>query len=614
MLHWQRLPWSKEHSPIQITMKYLYYFSIFFLFLSCNRTPYPADIEAVLDSAGKNRKQLELVLEHYSQHKKDSLKLQAAEYLIRYMPGKCTETYEAQWEDIASALYRWENVKDKERLMQKQGEKKVYEDIHCITAQYLINNIELAFRVWQEQPWGKHIPFDTFCEEILPYRVGKEPLEDWRGKVLAAFDDQLTYFKEHPEISAVEACCRINRLLPPFAWVSYPVPAMNYSMLMSTSRGTCDEMGALAVFVMRALGIPVSQDFTLQWPNRTVGHSWNTVCDSTGRHISFMGTEANPGETHLGTRLAKSKVYRTMYAKQNVGEKGRANLPEELANPYMKDVSNEYTNCTYCVDIPKLPAIQTDTIHTVYLLSFGKEVSCIVDKGELIAEKIRFTHIGNRVTYLPVSLSDGHYTAIGYPFRIDKSGILHIFSTDPKNRQTVSITDIGLNQSMLYRMQEGVFEGANQADFADKKTLGGLFHTVNDIERISDHSMNFGGHAVTLAKHGLVFSKETCAALTEMRDQCKVALGQLQNFGDRDLLEKIRQYEELNDKTVRAERKRQIREEGKLEDGAERIVVCSEVLADYERIGDHMLNIAQALTDHQEVPPAVDTTDVAHQC
>lgn len=460
-------------------MKYLYYFNIFFLFLSCNRTPYPADIEAVLDSAGKNRKQLELVLEHYSQQEKDSLKLQAAEYLIRYMPGKCTETYEARWEDITSALYRWDNVKNKERLMQELGEKKVYEDIHCITAQYLINNIELAFWVWQEQPWGKHIPFDTFCEEILPYRVGKEPLEDWRGKVLAAFDDQLAYFKEHPEISVVEACCRINRLLPTFAWVSYPMPAMNYSMLMSTPRGTCDEMGALAVFVMRALGIPVSQDFTLQWPNRIVGHSWNSVCDSTGRHISFMGTETNPGETHLGTRLAKSKVYRTMYAKQQTDGKDKANLPDELANPYMKDVSNEYANCTYCVDIPKLPAVQTDAAHTVYLLSFGKEASCIVDKGELIAGKIRFTHIGNRVTYLPVSFSDGHYTAIGYPFRIDESGILHIFSTDPTNREIAIVTDIGLDQSMLYRMQEGVFEGANQADFADKKTL----YTIKDMPK-----------------------------------------------------------------------------------------------------------------------------------
>ena len=145
----------------------------------------------------------------------------------------------------------------------------------------------------------------------------------------------------------------------------------------------------------------------------------------------------------------------------------------------MKDVSNEYANCTYCVDIPKLPAVQTDAAHTVYLLSFGKEASCIVDKGELIAGKIRFTHIGNRVTYLPVSFSDGHYTAIGYPFRIDESGILHIFSTDPTNREIAIVTDIGLDQSMLYRMQEGVFEGANQADFTDKKTL----YTIKDMPK-----------------------------------------------------------------------------------------------------------------------------------
>lgn len=61
----------------------------------------------------------------------------------------------------------------------------------------------------------------------------------------------------------------------------------------------------------------------------------------------------------------------------------------------------------------------------------------------------------------------------------------------------------------------------------------------------------------------------------------------------------------LNDSTVRAERKRQINVESKLEDGAERIVICSELLADYERIGDHMLNIAEALTDSQEIPPEV---------
>jgi hypothetical protein len=72
-------------------------------------------------------------------------------------------------------------------------------------------------------------------------------------------------------------------------------PEMNYSMIMTTTRGMCDEMSALAVFAMRALGIPVTQDYTPKWPRSNIGHTWNSVYDSAGRHFSFMGTEAVPG-------------------------------------------------------------------------------------------------------------------------------------------------------------------------------------------------------------------------------------------------------------------------------------------------------------------------------
>lgn len=71
----------------------------------------------------------------------------------------------------------------------QMGESIIQDDVTNITAKYLINNIEMSFMVWQEMPWGKDIPFDVFCEEILPYRVGTEPLENWREKVLASFAD-----------------------------------------------------------------------------------------------------------------------------------------------------------------------------------------------------------------------------------------------------------------------------------------------------------------------------------------------------------------------------------------------------------------------------------------
>jgi hypothetical protein len=170
------------------------------------------------------------------------------------MPGKYSKYYDAPWNDVATVLLRWTSSSDKQKVLDtyKLGEPIIREDVKYITADYLINNIELAFKVWQEQPWGKHISFDAFCEEILPYRVDNEPLENWREKALASFADANRSFQEEPNITAVEACIKINDLLPRFK-VDNDFSGMNYSMLMATARGSCDEQANLAIFVMRAL-------------------------------------------------------------------------------------------------------------------------------------------------------------------------------------------------------------------------------------------------------------------------------------------------------------------------------------------------------------------------
>ena len=456
-------------------MKPFAFFCVIVFFISCTPRPdYSPQIREALTEAGDNSIQLRKVLEHYGKNKEDSLKLKAAQFLIANMPGKYAEYYDTPWQNIASALYRWDNVPNKEELLTEYGwgELKVEEDVKCITSEYLIHNIDLAFRMWREQPWGKHIPFDVFCEEILPYRVGNEPLENWREKVLVAFADMNSYFKAHPDITVVEACEIVNKQLPAFTWVSYPMPAMNYSMLMSTPRGTCDEMGALAIFVMRALGIPVTRDFTIQWPNRKLGHSWNSVCDSNGKHISFMGAETNPGDYHLGTQLRKSKVYRNTFAKQNHINEADSLIPPELRNRYMKDVSSEYDGCNFNVELSiQFMNPYKKESKCVFLLSMGKEASAVVDRGQIKNGKMVFSSIGKNVLYLPIFYAGDAYTPAGYPFRLNDSGQLQVFKPDMEKRETLYVYDAGKNHPWLYRMQQGVFEGANRIDFFDKKAL-----------------------------------------------------------------------------------------------------------------------------------------------
>lgn len=40
----------------------------------------------------------------------------------------------------------------------------------------MIENIDLSFEVYTKYPWNQNIPFDDFCELILPYRIDDELL------------------------------------------------------------------------------------------------------------------------------------------------------------------------------------------------------------------------------------------------------------------------------------------------------------------------------------------------------------------------------------------------------------------------------------------------------
>lgn len=54
-------------------------------------------------------------------------------------------------------------------------------DIHVLSGKYLIDNVNQAVDIWRDSEY-KNIPFEDFCEYILPYRVTTEPITDWRAK------------------------------------------------------------------------------------------------------------------------------------------------------------------------------------------------------------------------------------------------------------------------------------------------------------------------------------------------------------------------------------------------------------------------------------------------
>jgi hypothetical protein len=402
--------------------KLYYYFFLLLWFSAC--TSYPEAIEEVLRQAGSNRAELEKVLKHYGKNPADSLKFRAAEFLIINMPGKHSAYYDAPWNDVAAVGLRWTSSLDKQRVLDayQLGNPVIQEDLKYITSDYLINNIDLAFKVWRERPWGKHIPFGIFCEEILPYRIGTEPLENWRKKALASFAG-LDTILDKPNTTAIEACKAVNEVLPKFR-LDKDFPDMTFSQSMASTRGSCDRIVAFTAFAMRGLGIPVTVDFTRVYTGRDVGHSWNTVCDSTGKHISFLGTETQPGATHQAIEVVQNKIYRKTYAVQ----KENMRIPPEDIPPLLRgncaDASSEYEGF-FDIRVP-LTASPQDSSGQVYLAVAGlQSTRNIIARGRIEGEYGVFSAVGRATGYFPVYYKDNRPVAAGVPFLLDGAGDMH---------------------------------------------------------------------------------------------------------------------------------------------------------------------------------------------
>ncbi len=126
------------------------------------------------------------------------------------------------------------------------------------------------------------------------------------------------------------------------------------------------------------------------------------------------------------------------------------------------------------------------------------------------------------------------------------------------------------------------------------RVFNSLFTITGNIERISDHATNIAGYLKMLTEKHITFSKDAGKELAEMQETCQRLFALLQ--------EKPRDYKEWHSTVACIEQQmddmtEQFRNNmyARLQTGTcsdEGSVLFSEMLTDFERIGDHSLNIA----------------------
>ena len=132
-------------------------------------------------------------------------------------------------------------------------------------------------------------------------------------------------------------------------------------------------------------------------------------------------------------------------------------------------------------------------------------------------------------------------------------------------------------------------------------TVSSFFTISGNIERIGDHADNLAGYTRLLARKDISFSQAAQGEIRSMRDVSLDAVAMLlqPQAGSREWLTGVEEMEQrIDDMTAQYRRSQLVRmKEGSCDQEA--CIIYSELLTDFERIGDHVLNIAQELTKVQ---------------
>lgn len=132
----------------------------------------------------------------------------------------------------------------------------------------------------------------------------------------------------------------------------------------------------------------------------------------------------------------------------------------------------------------------------------------------------------------------------------------------------------------------------------DIDALEEYFTITGNVERIGDHAVNISGYVHMMEKKNITFSDEAREEIKKMQEICDAAM-ELLLSRDADTakwLSKIAAMEQQIDDMTVSYRENHL---GRMRSGLcseEGCILFSEMLTDFERIGDHILNIAQAHT------------------
>jgi hypothetical protein len=310
--------------------KYIYWTSLLLvicgsIFQSCLKSKKPGiplDVVDIIQNTGFNRVELTKTIAKYFESG-DSLKLQAAYFLIRNMKRQYSVEYQLidsneniieinplDFADEESFLKYWDSLETNTNGLVFNA-KKYMLDRDTITYEILTSTIEKSIEA-RNYPWAKGYDNNIFFKYVLPYRIGNEHIEDWRSFLMQEFswiEDSAGKDAKADNVAQI-VNNYVNRNF------SYDLRHLKnpheqkLEDLFANKNGNYRDLSFLKARILRSLGIPATVDYIPYLSDSVHSFHFAVYFDDEGNFKPLLDPET---ENLIYDETLIPKVYRRIY-------------------------------------------------------------------------------------------------------------------------------------------------------------------------------------------------------------------------------------------------------------------------------------------------------------
>lgn len=305
---------------------------------------YHALIDRTIATAGDNAKELKKALKEVPRNEREGMA-----FLISYMPER---------------------------------------DAKSLSADFLLENVQYAYKARAEFPWAKEVPDSVFLNDVVAYANLNENRESWRKDFYERFKKYVASCKTMREaIDSVNKNVRDELLVDYNTKREKPDQAPYESMRQHMA--SCSGLSILLTDAFRAVGIPSRVAGTPAWHDDRGNHNWNEVwIDGQWRFTEYYPSDDLDQSWFLtdAGKAIKEDVRKAIYAAsfKPTGSYFPLVWDEDIRYVHAENVTDRYTSL-YRAQLSAMPA---DGSHVALRVMVFKDKDHAEASGDRVATNL----------------------------------------------------------------------------------------------------------------------------------------------------------------------------------------------------------------------------------